>query len=411
VAVSEQPDVGVDHAARQHLGLVELPLAPGQQRQVPGGAQGVRVLGTEHPRTDAQDVPRQGLRLVQPARVLQQERQRVHGVERARVLRSDRALLAGQRVAQQRLRLGDLAPRLQDVREVAAAGERVRMVGAEHARRLLDEAPHQELALGAPVEVEEVEGQRRLRGQRVRVVGPQRARAPDPGAAVQRLRLRVVPEHLLGAGQHEHGRQRVGMVGAERALADGEGRPCLVRRLLVQAQRLRRAGDRVPHRRLDLGLAREIPRDVPGRALHDLRDGHRAPVAQRVRGGERELEEVRDRLRLGRLALRVLVRPADLHQRDRRSHRGHEESEPHRGRGRRLRAVPAQELAQPVPGGGRPRQHRLVPQVARDVGGQLGRGRVAARAVLVHRLQRDPVEVAADLALAQPRGLARRALQ
>ena len=51
----------------------------------------------------------------------------------------------------------------------------------------------------------------------------------------------------------------------------------------------------------------------------------------------------------------------------------------------------------------RPRDHRLVPQVALHVRSEGARALVAARTILFQRLQRNPVEIAADHAgLARP---------
>jgi hypothetical protein len=58
--------------------------------------------------------------------------------------------------------------------------------------------------------------------------------------------------------------------------------------------------------------------------------------------------------------------------------------------------VPPGILPQPVAGACRTRHDRLVVQIAANVGGQFGRRAIAAGAILLQRLHRDPVEIAAQ---------------
>jgi len=205
------------------------------------------------------------------------------------------------------------------------------------------------------------------------------------------------------------GRQAVGVLPAEAGGVELEGAPevCLCR--LCPAE-------------LEIGLAqgsaqRGLYRRAVGQpgeelvgAIEDLYD---LDLAGRPLGGEvahgvgraEDLVEHRDhrsggfgllpRLVTGRHRLPALVAGDDRHPAgsDDAEQQRRDQGEAHR----HPHAVAAHELAEPVAEVRRSGNHRLVPEVAGDVGGELGGGRVAPVAVDLEGAHGDPVEVALEL--------------
>src|SRR5690606_4099892 len=119
--------------------------------------------------------------------------------------------------------------------------------------------------------------------------------------------------------------------------------------------------------------------------------------------------------------LRVRFRSARVGARGEQAVRGAEHAGDQRGGDRDARghvlAVPAQRLAQAVSGARWTGLERLVREVAPDLGGQFARSLVATVAVLFEALERDPVQLLAELRdqvvhrrAPQARDLARRLL-
>jgi hypothetical protein len=161
--------------------------------------------------------------------------------------------------------------------------------------------------------------------------------------------------------------------------------------LFGASRRAQRGRPRHEQRRDDrMVVAEQVPSP-----LDDLADRHLAAGGVDLETGRELLKEVVDRLRAGSL----LAGLDQAHGRQRQA--DDEGGRDERGR-RDAQAMPLDELAEPVQHARGPGHHGLAREIPLDVGGELAGRLVAPRAVLLHRLHHDPVEVAAHEAAERP---------
>jgi hypothetical protein len=243
--------------------------------------------------------------------------------------------------------------------------------------------------------------------QRVQALGQLRGVAEQPladrhGPGRQRLGRLVV------AADVEERRQRVqragqGQLVVRLALADREG--VLEQRLrgVVEPEHHVHATDRLRER----GLGARLPAqrlDLLRALVEDLAGGDRvAARLARIRDLEEADEEFGDLPGRRRLLAGAIPLARDPRRLDGRHHRERDEQHQQARRDAHADPMPPHELACAVGRARRPGADRLVAEIPAEIVGELGRGPVAPSAVLVERLHRDPVEVAAKLGR-QPAG-------
>ncbi len=153
----------------------------------------------------------------------------------------------------------------------------------------------------------------------------------------------------------------------------------------------------------DVGLSLELFLHVGCRAVEQVDDRGGAPARRAgTRRGEHVLEEAAQRGRLFGLLpgfnlgqARLFGGAARLHQADAGADKSQQQRDHDQARRKDAALVPPGELAEPVAGTGRARQHGLQVEIAPQVRGHGVGGLVAG-------LEGDPVEVAADLPAQRP---------
>ncbi len=215
--------------------------------------------------------------------------------------------------------------------------------------------------------------------------------APDLEHALESgLRFVVTPEPPLRGGQRAHRRHRAQVALAELAPQRVERAAVQWLGAVVEAESVVGVADGLLEPSLHDRLGGELGAHALGAAVEHLAgsDG----VAARIAGvglGEDVDQELGDAPGGRRLAVGA------HHADGGADHRGQQSGERDGARAHH-QPVPADEAASAVDRARRARHHRLARQVAPDVVGELRRRAVAALAVLLDRLEHDPVEIAAQ---------------
>jgi hypothetical protein len=159
-------------------------------------------------------------------------------------------------------------------------------------------------------------------------------------------------------------------------------------------------GNADPHVRLDERVVLEPQPYVLRGVINGFADGHLAPAARcRVRVAEQVAgEKLIDRLDACAVAFRFGARARLADERNRREHRRHNQRDDQGCASRDGDPMPADKLARAVPRRRRRRCERPVREIVADIVGKFAGGAVPLRRIAAQRLQRDPVQLVAELA-------------